>query len=81
MPNDQEFIDFILDAENGGTLTNYNYYASPNAAAGEFIYEEILEDPSIYPPASALSDGTLEFIADLGDFATTYADAFVEAKG
>ena len=27
------FINFIMDAENGATLTNFNFYASPNAAA------------------------------------------------
>lgn len=74
------FIDYILDAENGATLTNYNYYASPNAAAEEFIYPEILEDPSIYPPQELFDDGSLEFLEDLGDFTTYYEDAFVAAK-
>lgn len=74
------FINFMLDAENGATLTNYNYYASPNAAAEEFIYPEILEDPSIYPPQELFDDGSLEFLEDLGDFTTNYEDAFVEAK-
>lgn len=74
------FIDYILDAENGATLTNYNYYASPNAAAEEFIYPEILEDPSIYPPQELFDDGSLEFLEDLGDFTTNYEDAFVAAK-
>ncbi|MGD2042327.1 MAG: spermidine/putrescine ABC transporter substrate-binding protein [Acidimicrobiia bacterium] len=72
------FINFMLDAENGATLTNYNYYASPNAAAEEMIYEEILEDPSIYPPEDVME--TLEFFEDLGDFATYYADAYAAAK-
>lgn len=74
------FIDYILDAENGATLTNYNYYASPNAAAEEFIYPEILEDPSIYPPQELFDDGSLEFLEDLGEFTTNYEDAFVAAK-
>lgn len=74
------FIDFILDAENGATLTNYNYYASPNAAAEALIYPEILEDPAIYPPQELFDDGSLEFLEDLGDFTTNYEDAFVAAK-
>ena len=74
------FIDFILDAENGAQLTNFTFYASPNQAAEEFILPEILEDPAIYPPQEMLTNGSLEFIADLGDFAVNYADAFVEAK-
>lgn len=74
------FINFILEPEYGAAITNYAYYASPNEAAEEFIYEEILEDPSIYPPEEKLTDGSLEFIEDVGDFATNYADGFVEAK-
>lgn len=74
----QTFINYMLDAENGGELTNYNYYASPNAAAQEFIYPEILEDPSIYPLPETLA--ILEFFEDLGDFGTYYADAFSAAK-
>jgi len=74
----QTFINYMLDAENGGELTNYNYYASPNAAAQEFIYPEILEDPAIYPLPETLA--ILEFFEDLGDFGTYYADAFSAAK-
>jgi spermidine/putrescine-binding protein len=73
------FLNYMLDAENGGALTNYNYYASPNAAAAEFIYEEILEDPSVYPLPETMA--ILEFFKDLGDFNNYYADAFSAAKG
>ncbi len=75
----QAFVNYMLDAENGAALTNYNYYASPNAASEEFIYPEILTDPSIYPPPETMA--ILEFFADLGDFNNYYADAFAIAKG
>jgi spermidine/putrescine-binding protein len=75
----QTFVNYMLDAENGAALTNYNYYASPNAAAAEFIYPEILEDPSIYPTPETMA--ILEFFEDLGDFNNYYADAFSAAKG
>jgi spermidine/putrescine-binding protein len=71
------FMNFLLDAENGAALTNWNYYASPNAAAVEFIDQEVLEDPVVYPTDTS----TLEFIADTGDFETNFSDAFIEAKG
>ena len=71
------FVNFILDAENGAQLSNWNYYASPNAAAEEFILPEILEDPAIYPTELE----TLEFITDTGDYETNFSDAFIEAKG
>jgi spermidine/putrescine transport system substrate-binding protein len=69
----------MLDAENGATLTNFNYYASPNAAAEEYIYEEILEWEAIYPPEETMA--ILEFFLDLGDMNNYYADAFTRAKG
>ncbi|MFV2000454.1 MAG: spermidine/putrescine ABC transporter substrate-binding protein [Acidimicrobiia bacterium] len=75
----QTFVNYMLDGENGGELTNYNYYASPNAAAAEFIYPEILEDPTIYPVPETME--ILEFFEDLGDFNIYYADAFSAAKG
>jgi spermidine/putrescine-binding protein len=75
----QTFVNYMLDAENGAALTNYNYYASPNAASEEFIYPEILEDTSIYPTPETME--ILEFFEDLGDFNNYYADAFAIAKG
>lgn len=75
----QTFVNYMLDAENGAALTNYNYYASPNAASEEFIWPEILEDTSIYPAPETME--ILEFFEDLGDFNNYYADAFAIAKG
>ena len=73
------FVNFMLDAENGVTLTNFNYYASPNEAAEAYIYEEILEWDAIYPPPETMA--ILEFFEDLGDFNNYYADAYTAAKG
>jgi spermidine/putrescine-binding protein len=75
----QTFVNFMLEADNGATLTNFNYYASPNAAATEFIYEDILEWEAVYPPPETME--ILEFFEDLGDFNNYYADAFTRAKG
>ena len=74
----QAFINFLLDPFYGAELTNYNYYASPNAAAEEFIWEEILEWDAIYPPQDVID--RLEFFEDLGDFGNYYADAYSAAK-
>lgn len=43
-----KFIDFILDAEIGAQLSNYNYYASPNAAATPYL-DEVLTQPPVQP--------------------------------
>lgn len=72
------FINFILDPENGAALTNYNFYASPNAAATPFVDPDILDDETIYPPDEVFE--RLEFIADTGDFETRYSTAFDEVK-
>ncbi len=73
------FMNFILDAEVGGELTNYTYYMSPNLAAYDYIDPEILEDEMVFPTAETMAQ--LEFIADLGDFGLKYSDAFAIAKG
>jgi spermidine/putrescine-binding protein len=73
------FMNFILDAENGGDLTNYTYYMSPNLAAHEYIDPEILSDEMVFPSEETMAK--LEFIADVGDFSLQYSDAFAQAKG
>ena len=72
-------IDFLLDAENGAQLTNWNYYGSPNKASEEFILPEILDDPAIYPTGEALEN--LEFIPQTGELGLELQDAFLRSKG
>ena len=43
------FINYILEPEVIAAITDYVYYANPNAASNEFIDEEITGDPGIYP--------------------------------
>lgn len=71
-------INFILDAENGATLTNWNYYGSPNEASEAFILPEILEDEAIYPSGDALDN--LEFIPQVGELGLELQDAFTRSK-
>jgi spermidine/putrescine-binding protein len=73
------FIDMVLEPFMGGELTNYNWYASPNLAAQEHIWEEILGWEAVYPSDETME--SLEFFEDLGDFEIEYSDAFVRAKG
>ena len=72
------FINFLLDAENGATLTNWNFYASPNAASEEFIDPVILEDEAIYPSDETFAQ--LVVIEDTGDFEINYTDYFAQAR-
>lgn len=72
------FINYLLDAENGAALTNWNYYASPNEAAESMILEEILTDETIYPSEDLMSK--LEIITDTGDFEIQYNDFYQLAR-
>ncbi len=73
------FINYLLDAENGAAITNFTYYASPNDAAQEYILEEILNDPSIYPPADVQTK--LEWLVELGDAVFLYDEMWTVIKG
>jgi spermidine/putrescine transport system substrate-binding protein len=44
------FLNFLMRPEINAQIVNDNFYASPNAAARDFINPEILNDPVIFPP-------------------------------
>jgi putrescine transport system substrate-binding protein len=44
------FINYILEPEVIAAITDYVWYANPNAASTELVDAEIVEDPAIYPP-------------------------------
>ncbi|UBV41442.1 spermidine/putrescine ABC transporter substrate-binding protein [Deinococcus taeanensis] len=60
-----QFINFILDARNGAQLSNYTYYATPNAAARPHLDDFLKDVPALNPPPSWLRDGRLDFIGEL----------------
>lgn len=43
------FLNFIMDAQNMAAASNYVYYANGNAASKEFLVEDVIGDPAIYP--------------------------------
>ncbi len=69
------FIDFILDAENGAQLTNWNYYGTPNEAALPMVEQEVVD---FY--AATLESDT-EVLQDTGDYEINFTDLFAAAKG
>ena len=81
------FINWMLTAEQGAALTDWNYYDTPNQAAldlmgedAEGYYDDLLDfirNPELF----AGGGDSLESIEDTGDFETNYSDAFVNAKG
>jgi spermidine/putrescine-binding protein len=69
------FMNYILDAENGATLTNWNYYGSPNQASLEMIDPAVVE---FY--AGAEEAENLEVIQDTGDYEINFTDYLAQAK-
>ena len=51
-----KFLDFILNAENMAAASNYVYYANGNKASQEFLAEDVIGDPAIYPSEKALEN-------------------------
>jgi spermidine/putrescine transport system substrate-binding protein len=72
------FINYILEAEIGAQLSDWNWYASPNAAAEELLDEEFLSDPAVYPPAEVLAK--LQYIRALGETESVYQRMWDEVK-
>lgn len=51
-----KFINFILDAQNMAAASNYVYYANGNLASQEFLVEDVIGDPAIYPNQETLEN-------------------------
>lgn len=50
------FLNFIMNAENMAAASNYVFYANGNLASQEFLLEEIMNDPAIYPDEATLAN-------------------------
>ena len=50
------FLNFIMDANNMAAASNYVYYANGNKASQEFLAEDVIGDPAIYPSPAALDN-------------------------
>ncbi len=51
-----KFLNFIMDAQNMAAASNYVYYANGNKASQEFLVEDVIGDPAIYPDAATLDN-------------------------
>jgi putrescine transport system substrate-binding protein len=51
-----KFLNFIMDAQNMAAASNYVYYANGNKASQEFLVEDVIGDPAIYPSPAALEN-------------------------
>lgn len=50
------FLNFIMDSNNMAQASNYVYYANGNVASQEFLEEDVIGDPAIYPDAATLEN-------------------------
>lgn len=48
--NALKFINFILEPQIIAAISDFVYYANPNAAANDLVSEAVRSDPGIYPP-------------------------------
>lgn len=51
-----KFLNFIMDPENMAAASNYVYYANGNKASQEFLVEDVISDPAIYPDEATLEN-------------------------
>ncbi|TGG91451.1 polyamine ABC transporter substrate-binding protein [Natronospirillum operosum] len=58
--NAHAFINYILDPEVSADISNYVWYGNPNLAAREFLDEDLLNDPGVFP-----EEGTNLFTMDV----------------
>ena len=73
------FIDFMLESRNAADAANYTSYASPNLEARQFIDDDLLTNPAIYPPEDAYA--SFEFLVDTGNMEIEYIQQFSRAQG
>lgn len=71
------FMNYLLDSENGATLTNWNYYGSPNKAS---IDAGLIEQEVVDFYADTFTADGLEIIEDTGDYEINFTDYLAEAK-
>jgi spermidine/putrescine-binding protein len=69
------FINYILEAENGAALTNWNYYRTPNEASIDLVDPEVIEFYAATDEAE-----NLEVVQDTGDYEINFTDYLAQAK-
>lgn len=74
----ERFINYLLEPEVAAQNANFIYYASPNQAAEEFLDEEFLSDPTVYPPAEVLE--RLQYLEPVGEMESLYQRLWDEVK-
>jgi spermidine/putrescine transport system substrate-binding protein len=72
------FINHLLDAQVSAANTNTVYYMGPNAAAKEFINEDLLADPGVNPDQAIIDE--LQELLDPGADLVKYTERWTELR-
>jgi len=59
------FLDFILQPKVAATISSEMGYSSPNAKVGQYLREEVRDNPIVYPSAADTARG--EFLTNLDE--------------
>ena len=51
-----EFLNFILDPENVAAASNYVYYANGNKTSQQYLIDDVIDNPAIYPDEDTLDN-------------------------
>ncbi len=51
-----KFLNFMMDPQNIAAASNYVNYANGNLASQQYLNEEVLNDPAIYPDAETMKN-------------------------
>lgn len=74
----EAFINFLLEPKVGARISNFTQFATPNAAAREFIKPEDRANPAIYPSAEVMAK--LELLIDVGTKTRMYDEIWTQVK-
>lgn len=74
----EQFINFMCDAANAAKNADYIKYSTPNKEALQFLSEEEVNNPYMYPSRNLEEIG--EVFLDLGDFTEEYDRVWTEVK-
>jgi spermidine/putrescine transport system substrate-binding protein len=64
------FMNYILDPQVGADLSNYTAYGTPNDAARDYIDEELISNPAIYPTEAV--QNSLSFVVEVPEASAIY---------
>ncbi len=73
-----QFINFILDPKIGAMLSDFNRYATPNAASLPLINKDDRKNPAIYPSEAMIKQ--MEYLADLDKDTPLYDEIWTAVK-